>query len=229
MKLSKIWMVISVILIIVLSILIDSSLLQIIAAICGVIYVFSTVMENKYGQLFGVINSALYGYIMFSNAVYGTAIYDIVYCVPMQIYTFFTWGKNKDGKNRTQISKLDARQRILLTFLMLSIISVYCFIATNLKVQFALVDGISIILGIAGLYMTSRKKIEQWYTFIISNIAMLGLWGIKCLEDIANMPMLVMWCIYLINNCYGLYSWNKKLKKQNIEKDNEKIEENVVV
>lgn len=229
MKLSRIWMVISVILIIVLSVLTDSSWLQIIAAVCGVIYVFSTVMENKYGQLFGIVNTALYGYIMFSNAVYGTAIYDIAYCLPMQIYTFFTWGKDKDGKNRTEISKMDTRKRILLAFFMASVIAIYCFVAPKFSVEFALVDGISIILGAAGMYMVSRKKIEQWYTFIISNIAMLAMWGIKCAEDITNMPMLVMWSIYLINNCYGLYSWNKKLKARTEQENNKEIKENAVV
>lgn len=229
MKLSKIWMITSLILIVVLSVLTDSSWLQIIAAVCGVIYIFSTVLENKYGQLFGMVNSALYGYIMFSNNVYGTAIYDIIYCVPMQIYTFFTWGRNKEGKNRTEISILTTLQRVLLTIGTATVISIYCIVAPKLSVQFALVDGISIILGIVGLYMTSRKKVEQWYMFIISNIAMLAMWGIKCVEDITNMPMLVMWCIYLINNCYGLYSWSKKLKKQNMGKDNEKTEENVAV
>ena len=229
MKLSRIWMVASVILIIVLSVLTDSSWLQIIAAVCGVIYVFSTVMENKYGQLFGIVNTALYGYIMFANAVYGTAIYDIAYCIPMQIYTFFTWGKNKEGKNRIEISKYDTKKRILLVFLMTSIIAVYCVVAPKLSVQFALVDGISIILGAAGMYMVSRKKIEQWYTFIISNIAMLALWGIKCYEDVTNMPMLIMWCIYLVNNCYGLYTWNKKIKLKSEQKNNKELNENTAV
>lgn len=229
MKLSKVWMVTSLILIIVLSVLTNSSLLQIIAAIAGVIYIFGTVFENKYGQLFGMINSALYGYIMFSNGVYGTVIYDVIYCFPMQIYTFFTWSKDKNGKNKLEISRLTTMQRVLLIIATALVIAIYCIVAPKFNVQFALVDGISIILGVVGLYMTSRKKVEQWYTFIISNIAMIVLWTVKCIENISNIPMLVMWLIYLVNNCYGLYSWSKKLKVQNLEKKNSKIDENATV
>jgi len=218
MKLSKIWMIVSVALIIVLSILTHSSVLQIIAAIAGVIYVFSNVFENRYGQLFGIVNSVLYGIIMYNNGVYGTAIYDFVYCVPMQAYTFFTWGKDKDGKNKVNISRYTSIQRVLITVVTALVISSYCIIANRLNVKFALVDGISIILGVVGLYMTSKKKIEQWYTFIITNIAMMILWGIKCTENISNIPMLVMWLIYLINNIYGLYTWWNKIKKLNREK-----------
>ncbi len=218
MKLSKIWMVISIILIITLSIATDSSLIQIVAAITGVIYVFGTAIENRHGQLFGIINSALYGLIMFGNGVYGTAIYDIIYCIPMQMYTFFNWGKDVKGKDRTSISKYSTDERVLISLATMLVIGVYSIIANMVNVQYALVDGISIILGIIGLYMTSKKKIEQWYTFIISNIAMIAMWSIKCMENISNIPMLIMWLIYLINNAYGLYSWSKKLKELNREK-----------
>lgn len=224
---SKIWMIVSLISIVTLSVITNSSILQIIAAVCGVIYVFSNVLENKYGQLFGMVNSALYGIIMHGAGVYGTAIYDFVYCVPIQIYTFFTWGKNKQGEDRTVISRYTRKQRALLVLLTILVILVYYIIATALNVQFALVDGISIILGILGLYMTSKKKIEQWYTFIISNIAMIFLWTIKCIENISNIPMLVMWVIYIINSIYGLFTWNKKLNSDN--NTNNKVSENATV
>lgn len=223
MKLSKIWMIASLIIIVILSVATNSSILQIIAAICGVIYVFNNVFENKYGQLLGAVNSLLYGIIMYSNGVYGTSIYDIVYCIPMQIYTFFTWGKDKAGKDKLKVSRYTNRQRIIILFATAIIIILYATIARKLNVQFALVDGFSIILGVLGLYMTSKKKIEQWYCFIISNLAMLGLWGIKCIESISNLPMLVMWLVYLVNNIYGLYVWNSKLNHTKNSKNNPKI------
>ncbi|MBQ8043255.1 MAG: nicotinamide mononucleotide transporter [Clostridia bacterium] len=211
-KISKIWMAISVILIIILSIVTDSHVLQIIAAVSGVIYVFSTVFENKYGQLFGVVNSLLYGIIMYSNGVFGTSIYNFVYCIPMQIYTFFTWGQDKTGKNKLEVSRYKDVQRLAIWLVILVAVAAYAIIASKLSVQFALVDGLSIILGIVGLYMASKKKVEQWHMFIVSNIATLMLWIIKCLENITNIPMLLMWIVYFVNNIYGLYTWNKKIR-----------------
>ena len=216
-KLSKIWMVSSLVLIVILSIITNSPLLQIIAAVCGVIYVFNTVFENRFGQLFGVANSLLYGIIMYSNGVFGTSIYNFVYCIPMQIYTFFTWGKDKQGKNKLKVSRYTDVQRLLIWLVILAITAMYTVVATKLSVNFALIDGFSIILGIAGLYMTSRKKVEQWHMFIVSNIGMLILWSIKCIENITNIPMLIMWIVYLVNNICGLVEWNKR-SKQNMTK-----------
>ena len=218
MKLSKIWMVMSLVIIVVASVITNAEILQITASVCGVIYVFNTVFENRYGQLFGVANSLLYGVIMYTNGVYGTSIYNMIYCIPMQIYTFFTWGNDKSGKEKLSVSRYTNRQRLGIGIITVSIIALYVIIAGRLSVQFVLVDGISIILGVFALYMTSKKKIEQWYCFIISNIAMLVMWGIKCIENISNIPMLVMWIVYLVNNIYGLYVWNKKLSPKTSSK-----------
>lgn len=219
-KLSKIWMTASVLLIVILSAITKSPLLQIIAAVCGVIYVFNTVFEKRFGQIFGVANSLLYGIIMYTNGVFGTSIYNFVYCIPMQIYTFFTWGKDKYGREKLKITRYTDIQRLVIWLIIFGIAAIYTIVASKLNVKFALIDGLAIILGIAGLYMTSRKKVEQWHMFIVSNIATLILWSVKCTESITNIPMLIMWIVYLVNNIYGLYEWNKKLKK-NTEKYNE--------
>lgn len=216
MKINKLWITLVLILIIILSIITQSSLVQIIAAVCGVIYVFTNIYEKRFGQVFGMINSILYAMIMYSNGLYGTAIYDIAYCFPLQIYTFFNWGrKDKEGKAVVQISRYDVRQRIVIFTLLAIMIVLYAYVANMLNIQFALVDGMSIILGAVGLWMTSKKKIEQWTVFITANIATIVMWSIKSIENIQNIPMLAMWIVYLINNSCGLYSWHKKLKANN--------------
>lgn len=217
MKLSKILMIIAIMLAVIPAIITKADILQIIASTSGIIYVFNVVAENKYGQFFGVLNSLLNAILMYSNGVYGTFVYNMVYCIPIQVYTFFTWGKDKFGKDRTVISRYNNRQRILIIFITTIAVASYTYIATKLNVQFAFVDGICIILGILGLYMTSRKKIEQWLCYIVTNIAMLVLWTIKCVENINNIPMTIMCIIFMLNNIYGWSVWRKKLNGEKVK------------
>lgn len=212
-RLSEIWMVLSTVIIIVLAVISKTSVLQIIAAVSGVIYVFGVALENRYAQLFGIVNSVLYGLIMYNSGILGTAIYDIVYCMPMQIYTFFRWGKTKDGKKVIKISRYSNLQRVGIIMAILAAVFVYYIIAIKLNIQFALIDGASVILGALGLYMASNKKIEQWYCFIASNIVMVVLWSVKSIGDISNITMVAMWIIYIINNTYGAIVWNKKIRQ----------------
>ena len=172
-----------------------------------------TAKENRYSQICGVINTGIYAYLMYKDKLYGTAVYDLVYCIPIQIYTFYTWGKDKSGKNKKEISRFSYKQRIIIIFIVSTVIVIYSYFANmfNKNYFYALVDSFSIILGMVGLYFVSQKRIEQWYAFIISNIITIIYWIIKCIETINNLPMLLMWTIYLINNSYGLYTWTKKL------------------
>ena len=215
MKKTKILMIIAIAIVIIPSIITGANILQIIASISGVIYVFNIVLENKYGQLFGVVNSLMNAILMCINGVYGTFIYNMAYCIPIQIYTFFTWGKDKSGKDRTVISRYTTSQRMFIICVASTIIGLYTIIANKFNFHFAMVDAICIILGILGLYMTSKKRIEQWLCYIITNIAMLTLWLIKCIEDISNIPMVLMCLIFMLNNIYGWIVWSKKLKANN--------------
>lgn len=211
MKLYKIWMVIAIFIICILSFFSHSNIYQIIASVAGVIYVIGIAKENKFSIFFGIINAAIYGVIMFLDKIYGTAIYDIFYCIPVMIYTFFTWG-NKTKK--VEISTYSNKDRCKLIISSLGLVLIYYIISTKLGVNYAIADAFMIVLGAFGMYITSKKKVEQWYFFIATNISNIILWIIKCNESISNLPLLVMWFVYLINNCYGLYTWNKKLKEK---------------
>lgn len=210
MKLYKIWMVIAIVLICVLSYIAQSSIYQIIASIAGVIYVLGVARENKFSIFFGIINAGIYGVIMFLDKVYGTAIYDIFYCIPIMCYTYFTWGKKEDN---LEISKFSNKKRCYILMSSIALVLLYFIIATKLGVNYALADAVMIIFGAFGMYLISKKKIEQWYFFIMTNISNIILWIVKCNENISNLPLLIMWFVYLINNSYGLFVWSKKLKK----------------
>ena len=212
----NIYVLVLIILIIVLSIVTKSSIIQMIASVAGVIYVYLNTKENKYGQLFGITNTAIYGYLMFMDGLYGTTIYDYLYCIPIQIFTFFTWGKDKTGKNKKEISRFTNEERLLIVVTLVLLVTMYILIAPKFNVNYALVDGISIIVGAFGMYFVSQKKIENWHLFIITNIVTIAYWGLKCMESISHIPMLAMWAIYLINNSFGLYEWHKKLKDKKV-------------
>ena len=204
--------------VVVLSIIAESSVLQIFGAVFGIVYVFLVAKEKRISQIFGIVSTAIYGLLMYNGGLYGTSIYDFVYCIPIQIYTFYTWGKNKDGKNKKEISRYSNIQRIIFILIVIVLTLIYVLVASKLSVNFPLVDGVSIILGLFGMYFVSQKKIEQWYAFIISNIVTIVYWTILCAQDISNLPMLLMWAVYIINNSYGLYLWTKKIKANNTNK-----------
>lgn len=209
--LHEIWMIVAVSLILILSIVSQTETPKIIASVCGVIYILGVAKEKRTSQIFGFVNTAIYAYLMFSDKVYGSAIYNAFYCLPMLIYTYFTWGKSKKG-SKVKISSYSIQDRCYLIITAIVLITTYYIVATHFGINYALVDALTISCGVFGMYAISKKKIEQWYAFIIVNIANVSMWITESVKDTSNLTMVLMFVIYMINNIYGLAVWKKELK-----------------
>lgn len=211
--LHELWMVVAVSLILILSIISKTEIIKIIASVCGVIYILGIAKEKRSSQIFGFINTVIYAYLMFNEKVYGSALYNGLYCLPMLVYTYITWGKGKDKESKKiKISSYSIKDRCYLIMAGIAIITVYFVIATSFGVNYALVDALTITCGVFGMYAISKKKIEQWYAFIIVNIANSTMWVIESIKDSSNITMVGMFLIYMLNNIYGLSVWKKELK-----------------
>ena len=209
--LHEIWMIVSVLVIIVLSIIAKTELIKIIASVCGVIYILGVAKQSRTSQIFGLVNTAIYAYLMFNDKLYGSAIYNGLYCLPMLIYTYFKWAKTKEN-NKLEVSSYSINQRCYFIMVAIAIITLYYAIATKLGVNYALVDALTITCGGFGMFAVSKKKIEQWYAFIFLNIANISMWIVESVKDMSNITMIFMFVVYTISNIYGLFIWKNEMK-----------------
>ena len=72
------------------------------------------------------------------------------------------------------------------------------------------VTKVTLILGILGMYLMSNKYIDQFYVWIVSDIANIILWINLTIQNSNNLPILLMWVILLINSTYANILWRKK-------------------
>jgi nicotinamide mononucleotide transporter len=76
------------------AVVLKDSAVAITSAVCGILY---TVIAGK-GKiscyLFGLTGSSFYGYLAFSNALWGNLLLYVGYYIPMQILGIFKWKKN---------------------------------------------------------------------------------------------------------------------------------------
>lgn len=207
----EIWIIIAVSIILILSAISKTEILKVIASVSGVIYVLGIAKEKRTSQLFGLVNTGVYAYLMIKDKVYGSAAYNGLYCLPMLVYTYFNWGKK--GEKKLKISRYTVIERCKIIIGAISIITLYFVIATKIGVNYALVDAITITCGAFGMYAISKKKIEQWYAFILVNIANMIMWLSESIINPANIIMAITFVIYMINNIYGFLVWKKEIKK----------------
>lgn len=203
-----IYFIISIIIIAISSIAQRSSTIIFLASIFGVMYVLLIAKEKPIAFIFGIINVSIYGYILFTEKIYGGAIYNILYSLPMLILGYIKWKKVNKEKN-SGVKQISKKNRIILTIIFSFLIIIYSIILGKTGGNNYILDSITSVLGFLGIYLMSNKYIEQWFTWIIANVTNLILWIILSINNLNNIPMIMMWTIYLINSIYGYVSWKK--------------------
>ena len=214
-KITKSWIIyfiIANIIVLIGGIYQKSELVSIISSVSGVIYVLLVAKERRIAFIFGAINVLLYGLILLKESVYGGVIYNIVYSLPMMIYGYFAWGKKAKEKN-SGVKNLSKKTRIILVIVFAIAIVVYSQILKYMGGNQTILDSITTLLGFLGIYLMTNKYMEQWQTWIIVNFTNVLMWVILVQQDIANLPVLLMWLIYLINSIYGYIVWKNKYKQ----------------
>lgn len=206
-----IYFIISCLIVLIASISQHATLLMLISTLCGVIYSLLVAKNVKYSLLFGIVNVSTYGYILFTENIYGGFFINIFYSLPMLVYGYYNWNK-ASKKDDYGIKKLSTKTRERGSIAIVITILIYSIVLKLLGGSNILLDSISSILGYVGIYLLTNRYVEQWNIWIISNLANVVLWIALTIEDISNLSFMIMWIVYFVNSFYGYINWNNKVK-----------------
>ena len=187
--------------------------ISLISAFFGITYTFLAGKGYPMCYLFGLTGSLFYGYLAFKNALWGNLILYLAYYVPMQIIGFFKWNSHlkTDEKNIVKISLSNKEKymtlALTLLFTVLTIITLYFFKDNN-----PIIDGITTIFSITGMYLTVRRAIEQWQIWMIVNGLSLIMWFLIALNGEKVYCTIIMWLVYFICAIYFYFCWKKELR-----------------
>lgn len=199
--------------IIVNAILRHDSIPALISSVCGITYTFLAGKGLPICYLFGITGSSFYSYLSWQNLLWGNLLLYACYYVPMQILGFFRWNKNlKEGKNDVVKIRLPKQELAILLciLLFLNIIAVHLLI--NAKDTHPILDGITTVLSIGGMYLTVRRAIEQWIFWFFVNLLSLIMWLHVALGGERVYSTIFMWAVYLFLSVYFYIMWKKEIE-----------------
>jgi len=201
------------------------TLLILIAATGSVMGVASSVLSANgiiWTFLFGLLDIACCLIVDADNGIWGDFSMHLFYLLPMQIVGIWQWRKRgaSGSKQEVKARRLTCRQRWLITGAVAAgLAAVYGIL---IAIKYATVapeeinrvqvfaDASRTTFNIAGQILMSLAFYEQWYLWILVNIASIILWGSTMLSSTASsytVVMFVKYCFYLINSLNGLRIW----------------------
>ena len=191
----------------------QDSYIALISAICGITYTFIAGKGYPICYLFGLTGSSFYCLLALQNALWGNLLLYGLYYIPMQIIGYFKWKKNlKTNSSEIIKTRLSRKEfvSILSILTILTTITYFILLASNDK--HPLLDSITTIFSIGGMYLTVRRAIEQWLLWMIVNFLSLIMWINVVINGTKAYSTAIMWFVYLFLAIYFYRQWDKDIK-----------------
>ena len=192
------------------------------AGITGVLCVVLVAKGSIWNYLFGLVNVSLYAYISNKASLYGDAVLNALYYVPMQFIGYWQWRKRgaavsqaeADGKGvQVKARRFTWGQRILLALGCTAAVVAGGFILRHFGDPQPFKDSTTTILSIVAQALMALAFMEQWALWIITNIVSVAMWTVCVARGEAHAGvMVIMWIFYLLNSINGLRVWLKLSK-----------------
>ena len=183
------------------------------SAFFGITYTFLAGKGNPICYLFGIMGSGFYGYLSFHNALWGNLLLYMGYYIPMQVIGFFKWNSHlKTGSSEIIKTSLSKKERLILSAITLILTAFAIVVLYFTQDKKPIIDGITTVFSLAGMYLTVRRAIEQWGVWIFVNGLSAIMWGLIALSGEKVYSTVIMWSVYFVLGIYFYFCWKKELK-----------------
>ena len=187
----------------------DSSILEAIAVVFGILSVWFAKKENILVFPTGIISVLIYIYICFFAKLYADMGINFVYFI-MSIYGWYMWSRKDVEKYVLPISWCKTKDHVVsAVMLIVFFISLSYFLTHYTDSNVPLIDSATTSIFIVGMWLMARKKIENWIYWIIGDIISIPLYFYK---DLALTS--IQFTVFLILAIMGYIEWRKKLKQK---------------
>lgn len=185
----------------------EFSPLEVAGFIFGVAGVWLTIRENIWCFPVGLVNVSISMVLFFQQKLYSDSIQQFVYIILLS-YGWYSWHTGRSD-HRLKVSKTGIKMLlfILTSAAALSFTMGWIF-SSYTDASFPYIDAGATSLSFAAQFMIARKKIENWYLWMIVNITYIAIYINKDLYLYA-----VLFSVYLLLAFAGLRRWRTELNE----------------
>ena len=188
------------------------TVINFVSAICGIFCVFLTAKASISNFIFAVINTFAYAIYLFYWRIYGTFILEILFYLPIEIFSWISWNKHRDyiDTEKTRSKKLSLNQNIMTALIIIIVGIASHSVLVKMKGTATWLDAFTLSIGIVAVILELFRYKEQYIWWIITDIVTVALYIIHF-----DAVYLTKRAIYLIVALIGLYNWHKLNKERN--------------
>lgn len=189
--------------------------LNLIASLIGVTALIFVSKGHVLGQLMTVVFALFYGVISFYFKYYGELITYVFMTAPMAIAATISWIKNpyKDSEE-VKVSSVTKKQLLVMSVLAIIVTAIFYFILQALDTTNLIISTVSITTSFVASYLTYLRSPYYALGYSANDVVLIIMWILASVEDITYLPMVACFVMFLANDLYGFYNWQRMKKRQ---------------
>jgi nicotinamide mononucleotide transporter len=178
--------------------------LEIVATIFGLWSVWAYTRQSMWAWPSGLINVVLFIVLFWNSQLYGETGLQVVFVV-LQIYGWWCWWRGTGTGDALPITRTSPR-----LWTVLAAVSVAGIVPLGLFLQHGTTsttpwwDAVPTILSLVAQWMISKKKLENWYVWIVVDIFSIPLFAYKELYLVS-----MLYAVFLVLCILGVRQWTK--------------------
>ncbi|MCC8035970.1 MAG: nicotinamide riboside transporter PnuC [Rikenellaceae bacterium] len=192
--------------------------LEITGAVVGLLYIWLEYRASVWLWLTGIVMPAIYIYVYYASGFYADMGIN-VYFLAAGLYGWAYWlgrtrRRNKaEDKSQLSVSHTPAKYWLPAAVVTTVVFAVILFVLkryTDSDVPYG--DSFTTALSVAGLWLLTRKYVEQWLVWIVVDMVSAGLYFYKGL-----LPTAILYTLYMVIAVFGYYRWRKLAEQTKYE------------
>ncbi|MDW8229758.1 MAG: nicotinamide riboside transporter PnuC [Saprospiraceae bacterium] len=187
----------------------QTSALEFVAVVFGIASVLFSRKENILVYPTGLVNTTLYIYLSVVAGLYAEAGVNVYYTV-MSLVGWANWARKKpDGRPQLRIARSSAREWAGALLFFGACWGVLYFILyqwTDSTVPAA--DGFAAATAYTGMWLMTRKKLENWLWWMVTNLAAIPLYFVKGFVFTS-----FQYVVFLVLAISGYLEWRRRLQQ----------------
>jgi nicotinamide mononucleotide transporter len=196
--------------------LVQTTWIEAIAVISGIVSVWYSRKENILVFPTGLLNTTIYIYLSLKGHLLGEASVNLYYTI-MSLYGWFLWTRKNQTNHEfiLQITNSNTKERIQQFLFFAGVYAIIYFALVYLKQSFApeaipWADALASASAYTAMWLMAKKKVESWFWWVVTNIASIPLYFIKGYTFTS-----VQFIVLLILAIAGWIEWSRKANNIN--------------
>ena len=167
------------------------------------------------GQALCLIFAVFYGIISFFFGYYGEMITYLGMSAPAALISVISWIRHPyKGTKVVEVSHISKKQWALGAVLTAIATVLFYFILRALGNKSLVFSTLSVTTSFAASYLSFLRSPFYAIAYSLNDIVLIVLWILATIEKITYFPMIICFVMFLFNDLYGYYNWQRLKNKQ---------------